>query len=101
MAYICGFYLWGDAMPRTDLDQVFRDGVLISTIERIVSDEQIEQEQTREQARLAVARLVTIATGAEQLANQSGNLTQAQLKQLAGAVGDIARILRGLIRAVL
>ncbi len=88
-------------MPRTDVDQVFVNGVAVTSVERIVDDAQIEREdaRTRAQIEAALNRLAAIATQGDTIAAQGGNVTQAQLKQLFGATADIARIVRRLILA--
>lgn len=88
-------------MPRTDVDQVFVNGVAVTSVERIVDDAQIEREdaRTRAQIEAALNRLAAIATQGDTIAAQGSNVTQAQLKQLFGATADIARIVRRLILA--
>lgn len=88
-------------MPRTDLDQVFVNGVAISSVPRLVSDDQIEQETLSDNLKAALDRLDQIVTQGRAVEAQLTNVTQTQLKAMAGALADLAFIERRIIRRLL
>jgi hypothetical protein len=77
-------------MPRTDVDEVYGlDGTVIRRTERVVSDEELDREAAPGRLRLAIPVLREWAADAEAIANQGGNVTQAQQKALFRRFGAL------------
>lgn len=92
-------------MPRTDKYQLFQDGVLLEEHDVLVSDDQIEREQLSANLQTALDRLDQIVTQGRAVEGATGALTLAQtvtqLRQIAGALADVAFIERRIIRRLL
>lgn len=84
-------------MAETRYHDEYVGNELVSSTPYIVSDEQLEREQAPAKLKAALRQLNQIANQAEALSEQGTNVTQAQIKQLAGAVGFEARVLRALL----
>jgi hypothetical protein len=85
-------------MPETRYTEHYQNGQLVSRTPHEVSDAELEREQLPAHLRAALARCSQIATQADALSQQPAAPTAAQIKALAGAVADLARGVRYLIR---
>lgn len=65
-------------MPRTNLDEVYENGVLKSRIQREISDAQIFREDAPLRLRSAIATLNQWAQDEQNIDNAWGTLTNAQ-----------------------
>lgn len=86
-------------MPRTDYDDEYRDGVLIRRVERLVSDAEIARQEAPQRLRQAYATLRQWQQDAQSVAEQGGNVSQAQIKALFHRFGILCDRLADLLIA--
>lgn len=82
--------------PKTMIE--YRDGRELSRRVVSIPDADAERDGIPEQLRNSIKRLTTIIAQCDAIANQQTAPTAAQVRGLAGALGDVARGLRWMIK---
>ncbi len=86
-------------MPEQALDQVFQNGVLVSSTARTISDAEILRRDAPARLRARYAALRQWALDADAVANQATNVTPAQQKALFDRFGRLCDGLADLLLA--